>query len=355
MFWLTIIFIGFYTPGSAHLPVGRTMQNSRKKWSKGEWKSSNTLIHNLADIVSKGGNYLLNIGPDAQGQVPAECVKRLNEVGKWMQANGESIYGTRRSPFTQTFSWGRVTTRPGKLYLHVFAWPKEGTIVLPVSNQADKMYLLTDPKTTLTTKAADTGLTITLPEKMPDADDSVLVMEYAGDLKPISPALKQQADGTILLTAQDALLEGSIQLENIDGKPNIGFWTDAQSKLTWRVDVTKPGVFTVELEYACQPDSGGSVVDLVSGKQKVTGAIAATKGWGDFITVNLGPFTIDKAGRQDLVLHAVNKPNLAVMNLRSIKLKPDGANELLRLYDEMDAGDRERLLAIARTLYSLAK
>jgi len=59
------------------------------------WKTSRDLIQKLADIASKGGNFLLNIGPDAQGELPAESLKRLAEIGSWMQINGEAIYKTR--------------------------------------------------------------------------------------------------------------------------------------------------------------------------------------------------------------------------------------------------------------------
>ena len=64
------------------------------------WKSTETLVRNLIDIASKGGNYLLNVGPTAQGEIPAASVERLAGMGKWMAVNGESIYGTTASPFS---------------------------------------------------------------------------------------------------------------------------------------------------------------------------------------------------------------------------------------------------------------
>ena len=86
------------------------------------WKSVTTIIHNLVDCASKGGNYLLNVGPTAEGLIPAESVERLAKVGAWMKVNGESIYGTSASPF-KSLAWGRCTRKGSRLYLHVFSRP----------------------------------------------------------------------------------------------------------------------------------------------------------------------------------------------------------------------------------------
>ena len=87
------------------------------------WKSTETLLRNLIDIVSKGGNYLLNVGPTGEGEIPEASVERLAAMGQWMQTNGEAIYGTTASPFKR-LPWGRATEKPGKLFLHVFEWPQ---------------------------------------------------------------------------------------------------------------------------------------------------------------------------------------------------------------------------------------
>jgi len=93
------------------------------KWYDENWKSSEELIKMLVDIASKGGNFLLNVGPTAEGEFPEASVERLKEIGSWMQLNGESIYGTSASPFFK-LPWGRCTVKKVKggtnLYLHVF-------------------------------------------------------------------------------------------------------------------------------------------------------------------------------------------------------------------------------------------
>lgn len=95
------------------------------------WKSSKELIRNVVDVASKGGNYLLNVGPKADGTFPQESVDRLKDIGKWMRVNGDAIYGTTASPFKDLPWSGRVTRKGNKLFLHVFEWPRDGRLELP--------------------------------------------------------------------------------------------------------------------------------------------------------------------------------------------------------------------------------
>jgi alpha-L-fucosidase len=142
------------------------------------WKSPTDLLHKLVDITSKGGNYLLNVGPTAEGVIPPPSVERLRAMGEWLAVNGEAVYGTRPGPL-QGLEWCRTTARPGKVYLHVFQWPQGGKLVLaaaagPVSNA----YLLSDSKrTTLPVRREGDGVTIQGPATAPDAVDTVVVLE----------------------------------------------------------------------------------------------------------------------------------------------------------------------------------
>ncbi|HTV43453.1 MAG TPA: alpha-L-fucosidase [Candidatus Sulfotelmatobacter sp.] len=159
------------------------------KSSDTKFKSAETLIHNLVDIASKGGNYLLNVGPTSAGEIPQPEVERLQEIGEWMKVNGDSIYGTTASPFGHPFDWGRCTEKvlPDKtiLYLHVWDWPADGKLSVPnLKNQVAKAYLLKPSlfgeRKQLQFASDSDGLNLTLPRTAPDKISSTVVLEFPG-------------------------------------------------------------------------------------------------------------------------------------------------------------------------------
>lgn len=143
------------------------------------WKSTDQIIHNLVDIASKGGNFILNVGPTKEGLIPESSIKRLKEVGEWMKVNGEAIYGTTASPF-EAPKWGRYTKKPGILYAHVLDWPRIGTLEIPLKDVKIKsIRLLTkDGPVALKYDQGKKGLKVHVTEKCPDPIPSVVVIEY---------------------------------------------------------------------------------------------------------------------------------------------------------------------------------
>ena len=110
------------------------------------WKSAQTLVRNLIDIASKGGNYLLNVGPTSLGQIPDSSVDRLKKIGSWMKINGEAIYGTKAGPFKH-LAWGRCTQKQDTLYFHVFNFPADNMLVIPgLHANIEKVYSLADSR-----------------------------------------------------------------------------------------------------------------------------------------------------------------------------------------------------------------
>ena len=147
------------------------------------WKSDKDLIQKLVDIVSKGGNFLLNVGPTAEGLIPDASVERLASMGRWLRTNGESIYGAKASVFPK-LEWGRCTVKPGRLYLHVFNWPEAKLHVPRVASKIKKAYFLMDEKRSpLSVLQSEDEVSISLPDQAADPIDTVIVLEIEG--KPI--------------------------------------------------------------------------------------------------------------------------------------------------------------------------
>jgi alpha-L-fucosidase len=147
------------------------------------WKPTATLVRNLVDIASKGGNFLLNVGPTGEGLIPPPSQERLAEVGRWMKVNGESIRGSGACPLK--LSWGRCTRKStadgSTLYLHVFDWPADGKLVVPGAGKVVSATVLATGKR-LAVKAAADGATIALPPKAPDPISSTIVLKVKAPL-----------------------------------------------------------------------------------------------------------------------------------------------------------------------------
>ena len=151
------------------------------------WKTSRTLILNLIDIVSKGGNYLLNIAPDGEGSIPEINYRRLKDIGNWMKKYGESIYGTERVQ-TDEPKWGRCTQKIAGnrtyVYLHVIDWPEDGQLLFRLYEDAASATLLHNGHP-LKFKNTHDGIYIDLPKEAPDQYASVIKLEFNKKLPQI--------------------------------------------------------------------------------------------------------------------------------------------------------------------------
>lgn len=155
-----------------------------------EWKSSAQLVRVLADTASKGGNLLLNVGPMGDGSFPPAAVERLEAIGRWMDVNGESVYGTDASPFGD-LEWGRCTTKAmrngrTRLYLHIFDWPRDGILKLqPLLNRVVTATLLGAPGRPIGVTRDGAAVLFSGLGARPDEADSVLAVDIEGP--PVVP------------------------------------------------------------------------------------------------------------------------------------------------------------------------
>lgn len=168
-------------------------------WYKGPdapYKSSEDIVHKLADIASKGGNFLLNVGPKADGTLAQGEIDCLLGVGKWMDVNGEAIYGTKRSPWGAAPPWGRITIKGNRLYLIVFDWARGGTLPLALKKgKIVKATLLKNGKAVpFKANAAGDGVEFALTGKAPSEYASVIAVDFKGDLDVTAqwPAAKRK-------------------------------------------------------------------------------------------------------------------------------------------------------------------
>ena len=161
-----------------------------RKWgfvndAESDWKSTGELLRHLVDSASKGGNFLLNVGPTAEGEFPQRALRRMAGIGRWMRVNGEAIYGTSATPLARSPAWGRVTRKaagngaPERLYLHVFDWPQDGILRLPLAREVSAASLLADPDGRIRIERAGGELRLRLPATAPDPEISVVRLDLS--------------------------------------------------------------------------------------------------------------------------------------------------------------------------------
>lgn len=286
------------------------------------WKPAPVLIRNLVDIASKGGNYLLNVGPTSEGLIPEPSVERLREVGRWMKVNGDAIYATQASPFKR-LPWGRCTRKPDgantTLYLHVFNWPNDERLVVPgLKNEVREAALLAGG-TRLTASRTPEGVIVNVPATAPDPVSSTVVLRIAGEPEVEPVLLGQEPDGSIKLPASEAICHGGqIQYESGGGKDNLGYWTNPDDWAEWQFKVHRTGRFKVMAEIAAE---GSGKFTVQAGGSTVTTAAPVTGSYTRFQTVEVGTMEIATPGKTSLQVRAV-RDGWKPLNLKSLTLRP---------------------------------
>ena len=173
-----------FVPVTGHEGDWETCMTMNRHWGYNayddDWKSSEELIHKLIEICSKGGNFLLNVGPTAEGEFPQPCIDRLQAMGAWLNVNGQAIYGTTAGPFTY-LSWGYATRKGDLLYLHVTDWPENGKLHVPLTSEAVSAALLVDPNKSLNISKESERIVIELPAQAPDPVATVVTLKLDGE------------------------------------------------------------------------------------------------------------------------------------------------------------------------------
>ena len=231
-----------------------------------EWKSSTDLVRTLVESASKNANYLLNIGPKADGSVPAASVARLRSVGRWVQAHGESIYGTAPSPFSHDFPWGRITTKGRIVYLHFFTRPSRHFELRGLKTKVTSAapLLKSDHKIGISQSIDSTGTPVLkLDLQGVRFRNPVTVLKLRLSQTPtVIPGPIQEPDGSISLLSAESQ-PGAAKAKPALHITALGFtsgWKKPTDYLDWNANVLTPGEFTVEIittHQHLEPWSGG--------------------------------------------------------------------------------------------------
>jgi alpha-L-fucosidase len=332
--------------GDNQIPVGRvegdweTPATLNDTWGfksyDDNWKSADKLIYLLVDLASKGVNYLLNVGPTAEGLIPQPSIDLLAEIGRWMQVNGEAIHGSQASPFPYELEWGRLTQKDNALYLLVTNWPKDGKLSLPgLRCEVLNAQLLAAPDTQIhvTQTHADDWheLDLLLPTDAPDDYVSVIKLELDGTVD-VDESPLQQPDGRVILPAHMAATSGKISIDR--GGMTSG-WKSTEASLSWSLKVQQGGRFRVEFVSASRghgaPWQGGHGVAFTVAGQTVSTELTKDRDSDspraqhhpEAVSV-LGEIELPAAGSWDAEVKATAFAEGSALRLAEIQLVPVG-------------------------------
>ena len=245
-------------------------------WGYRSWQDRSDLngkitehIVKLVEVVSRGGNYLLNIGPRGDGSIVEFEADVLRGAGRWLSTNGEAIYGTQPQPFRQ-LDFGYATVKPGRLYLMVRNWPAGGLLRLPgLQTPIRRAYLLGDAaKTPLAVEKS--GPAIRVSNRVETPPVTVVVAELDGDASVIPPLVQSDAAGKITLTANEADVFYNYNGRGYYERPTV-------YKKQWHFAVGRAGRYRIDAVYkeAEKPSRAAFAVDGRSLTADLSAATAA--------------------------------------------------------------------------------
>ena len=209
-------------------------------------------IQLLIKSANRGGNVLMNLGPTELGTIDPVDINILKQIGDWMRINGESIYGTTRSPLgIQNF--GETTLKGNKLYLHFYKPQKDSVILSGVISAVDKAYVLGSDSLLPCKRLNYFDTEITIPGELPAF--TVIVAEYKGGLYYDKDRM---VNSKAFLHPYDASYI-SPELSRLDGKPGRDYiynFTNPNHMLAWRLRFPKKTYCKLEVHYQSATGEG---------------------------------------------------------------------------------------------------
>ena len=290
-----------------------------------EFHSASQLIRQLIEIVSKGGNLLLNVGPQPDGRIQADFVARLREMGAWLKTNGEAIYGTTASVFERLPFFGRCTVKGTTLYIHVMSWPADKTIRLPgLKTDVKKATLLTGPGRPLAVRRAGKDILISLPERERDPAATVVAVELQGPpvVEPyrIVPEKSGRVELPVYLADIQSEMGQRAYVDHFYMTTMLANWQNVNDYPEWVFATDKPGTYEVRASYASMWGGRAGYEVEVDG-QKIAARTESSPSVYFPKTFPVGKITL-KAGEHKLRVRITSITNNHAMNLEKVVLVP---------------------------------
>lgn len=294
-----------------------------------QWKPASLLIRQLCEVASQGGNYLLNVGPMADGTIPPPSLDALSGIGGWMRRHGMAIHSSSAGPFPHRLPWGFATCRDLTVYLLVERWPQDGWLDVPLLDLPESAKVLGPEPLPLPVVSGPGKFRIELAVPQPDEAVSVIVLRFSvrprlGDLPPLPrpPVIPQPADGAVALAAADAEVVGEHIGLTTGPDAQIWCWSSLDSHPLWRVRLHKAGTYRVELDYAVPRHREGTLAEITFGETRLPFTTSGTGGWGEFVRAEAGFVELKPCDELPVRVLPISMPAGAVMNLKGVYLTP---------------------------------
>ncbi|GGG15067.1 alpha-L-fucosidase [Paenibacillus aceti] len=283
-------------------------------------KPASEFIQLLVKAAARGGNMLMNLGPKGDGAIDERDIAILHEIGAWLEVNGESIYGTSRSPL-EVHQWGESTRKGNMLYLHVFDWPQDGKLVLGgLMNHIRKAWILSEnSRKALVTRRlnyCDWIIDLPLSPPTPSSCCSVIAVEVVGEPRVRSGRLIGERGINVFRSFDAIVSEGMRYGDGKKGNEYIDHWTSTKQRVTWKIRANHSMRVKLVLKYKALDGMGGVVQVELGDKMYQEPIITGT----DYAAVET-EFTIG-AGKQDLSIVAVQIDGTELMRIYSVTISP---------------------------------
>jgi alpha-L-fucosidase len=309
-----------------------------------DYRSTEEVLRLLAITASRGGNFMININPDERGRFPEAATQRLVNAGKWLERNGESIYGTRASTLPQV-PWGVATTRREHLYLHVLEQPRDGRLIVPGLSAKDVVTaVMLGSSAPVAFDDASSDLAVRLPA-LPSSELGHSVVKLTLRQPP-----RTNRDGAILISrahGRQALDVGDAKLEGAGVKKRRVFHTlihsrlfvddervfhtadglsDPGKRISWPIRFLAPGEYRVTIEYSANPEQGGRDGVVTIGEKELLfrvrqGSAIRSESPVHLIREPIGTITVSAASEHTVSVRPVAAGG-DLFSLRTVYLSP---------------------------------